>query len=96
MGVIPVILNLPIFIYPVTSTPHLMPLSCSGRIYTFNIGSKRHPLKSQENLHSQDPLAVLPSHFPSGLSVMRIISICSPCLKLSSFFPPLTSQQAFA
>lgn len=47
-------------------------------------------------MHSHDPLAVLPSHFPSGLSVIRIISICSPCLKLSSFFPPLTSQQAFA
>lgn len=47
-------------------------------------------------MHSHDPLAVLPSHFPSGLSVMRIISIFSPCLKLSSFFPPLTSQQAFA
>lgn len=41
-----------------------------------------------EKVNLQDPF-VLPSHFPSGLSVMRMISIWSPCLTVSSFFPPL-------
>lgn len=39
---------------------------------------------------------ILPSHFPSGLSVRRMISIWSPCLTVSSFFPPLLSTQARA
>lgn len=60
------------------------------------LAPKEDNLKSLENVHSHDPRVVLPNHFPSGLSVMRIISIGSPCLKLSSFFPPLTSQQALA
>lgn len=62
-----------------------------------SFSSKRGPSEVLGgNGHSHDPRAVLPNHFPSGLSVMRMISMGSPCLQLSSFFPPLTSQQARA
>lgn len=60
---------------------------CCHTVKTF-----RSTVKKQ---NSQHPF-ILPSHFPSGLSVRRIISISSPCLTVSSFFPPLWSTRARA
>lgn len=89
--------NLLIFVHPITYLQlNAYESNACWKNFHIHIGPKRKHFEVLGNWHSQDPLAVRPSHFPSGLSVMRIISICSPCLTLSSFFPPLTSQQAFA
>lgn len=65
---------------------------CSAHICCHTVKTFRSIVKKQ---NSQHPF-ILPSHFPSGLSVRRMISISSPCLTVSSFFPPLWSTQARA
>lgn len=47
-------------------------------------------------MHSHDPSSSLASQRASGLSPMRMMSMASPCFRLSSFLPPLQSTRALA
>lgn len=65
---------------------------CNAHVCCHAVKTFRSTMKKQ---NSQHPF-ILPSHFPSGLSVRRMISMQSPCLKVSSPFRPLWSVQARA